>query len=435
MPASDEPRHDEPLDGGSSDGASAAGQAPTDSLDDIGNRPTVALPAQRGRVARSDPGRRRAPLAVAAAINAGWAALLGFLPILGIVAAVTLVGPARPSLWDTTRYALAAWLLSHGVPLRIAGAPLAVIPLLLTAFIWWRLLRAGRNTVRAIGGRGSRNWSTVAGVGGVVALTYGLLGLLAGVLMRGSGLAIADLGSLAAPMRAGLTLAVFGGVAAALGAGSATGATRWLWDHVPAVIRDGVRGAYISAYLLLAIGALAAGIAIAASGGEADDVLASYHTGVAGQAGLVALCLVYSPNVAVWASAFIAGPGFTLTVVPALPVFAGLPGRAVTGFGQLLLAVPLIAGAAGGAALVRKPAVARRVLGDWRRIVPMAVVAGLVTAAGLAALSFLAAGSLGTDLLIGQVGWQYPAISGIGVGAGVLMGLVLARLAGIRRRL
>jgi hypothetical protein len=144
---------------------------------------------------------------------------------------------------------------------------------------------------------------------------------------------------------------------------------------------------------------------------------------------------VYSPNVAVWASAFIAGPGFTLTVVPALPVFAGLPGRAVTGFGQLLLAVPLIAGAAGGAALVRKPAVARRVLGDWRRILPMAVVAGLVTAAGLAALSFLAAGSLGTDLLIGQVGWQYPAITGIGVGAGVLIGLVLARLAGIRRRL
>src|SRR5262249_23399839 len=126
MSPPDEPRHDEPHDRGPSDGA--AGRASLGSFGDLAHRTTVALPAQRGRgAARPDPGRRRARLAVAAAITALWAALVSFLPVLGILAAVTLIGPARPALMATTRYAVGAWLLSHGVPLRVGGAPLAVI--------------------------------------------------------------------------------------------------------------------------------------------------------------------------------------------------------------------------------------------------------------------------------------------------------------------
>src|SRR5262245_37294679 len=110
MSAPDEPRHDEPHDDGSSDGARPFGRA---SINDIGNRPTVALPTQRGGARRPGIGRRHAPLAVAAAINAVWAAAIGFVPILAIVAAVTLAGSTRPSLTEITRYASAAWLLSH----------------------------------------------------------------------------------------------------------------------------------------------------------------------------------------------------------------------------------------------------------------------------------------------------------------------------------
>jgi hypothetical protein len=436
MSGPDEPRHDEPHEGGPSDDAAAAGPKSLSVPDDLANRTTVALPTQRGGAGiRPGATRRRAPVAVAAAVNALWAGVLGFVPLLGILAAVTLIGPARPPLHQTTQYALAVWLLSHGVPLQVAGAPLTVIPLLVTAFIWWRLVRAGRNAVRAVRDRGVHRWRAVAAIGVTIALVYGLLGAGSAVLITGHGLAIADLGALAPPVRAGLTLAVFAGLAAAFGAGAATGAARSRWDRIPAVVRDGVRGAVIAVYLLLAAGALATGVAIAVAGGKAETVLHSYHAGVTGQAGLIVVCLVYAPNFAVWASAFLAGPGFTLTVVPPLPIFAALPDRAVTGFGQFLLGVPVAVGVGAGVALVRKAAVARRVLSDWRRTLPIAVVAGLVTAAILALVSFLAAGSLGTGLLIGQVGWQYPAISGVGVGAGVLVGLTGARLIGLRRRL
>ncbi len=427
MSAPDEPRHDEPPESGLS--------APT-SPGNTASRPTTALPAQRGgRPGRSPGSRRRAPLPVVSAVNVTWAALLGFLPLLVLVTAVTMIGTPRPSLLPVIRYGLAAWLLSHGVPLRVDHEPLTVIPVLVSAFIWWRLVLAGRNAVRAVHGRGSRDWRLVVTIAGAAGVAYGGLGVLAACVMPGPGLAIPSLGGLPGPARAGLTLALIAGGASAIGAGSASGTARALWDRVPAVARDGIRGAVIAVYLLAAAGALAAGIAIAVNGATADRVLESYRAGVAGQAGLIALCLMYAPNVAVWSSAYLAGPGFTLTVVPALPIFAGLPDRPVTGLGQVLLGVPAAAGVLAGAALVRKAAVARRVLGDWHRTVPMAAVSGLAAAAALAGLSFLAAGALGNDLWIGQVGWQYPVFCGLGIGGGALIGLNAARLVGIRRRL
>ena len=84
-------------------------------------------------------------------------------------------------------------------------------------------------------------------------------------------------------------------------------------------------------------------------------MLRNYHAGVGGQAGIVLICLVYAPNVAVWASAYLAGPGFTLAGVPQLPVFAGLPSHPVNGAAQVLLATPVLAGRVAGIVMVRRP--------------------------------------------------------------------------------
>src|SRR5204863_96809 len=77
---------------------------------------------------------------------------------------------------------------------------------------------------------------------------------------------------------------------------------------------------------------------LALAAGSASQMVRDYHTGVVGQSGLVAVSLVYAPNVAVWAASYLVGPGFVLGVgtkvsagavvlgpVPALPILAAVP--------------------------------------------------------------------------------------------------------------
>src|SRR5262245_41427706 len=85
---------------------------------DGGDAPTAPLPRSRPA---SGPARRRPPLAAVASINALWAALVSFLPMLGVVAAITLAAPHPPAVWPTIRFGIGGWLLAHGVPLRVGG--------------------------------------------------------------------------------------------------------------------------------------------------------------------------------------------------------------------------------------------------------------------------------------------------------------------------
>ena len=67
-------------------------------------------------------------------------------------------------------------------------------------------------------------------------------------------------------------------------------------------------------------------------------MIAAYQTGVTGQAGITLVSLAYGANGAIWAAAYLLGPGFALgtdsavTVtevtagpLPSLPLLAGLP--------------------------------------------------------------------------------------------------------------
>ncbi|GAA1816070.1 hypothetical protein HC028_10050 [Planosporangium flavigriseum] len=403
---------------------------------------------------------RRAPLALAASVTTAWAALVSLGPVLVVVFLAQLVSGAHASVDTVFQIALAGWLLAHGVDLRTAIGPLGLAPLALTALAAWRVARAGVHTTRAIGGRrrGSLRVAVIAAAG--VAVAYGLFGAAAAVLASMPGLTV--------PVwPAALTLGVFGFVAALCGATVESGAHVRLARRTPTPVRDGMRTGLVAALLVLGAGAAAAGTSLALSGGAASKVLAAYHAGVAGQVGLTLLCVVYGPNLAIWAASYLIGPGFalgtgttvsagyvSLGTVPALPVLAAVPTKPISGWGGLLLVVPLAAGMAAGWLLARRSLRAdgsQRATGaqrervdapagqpvGWGSLVTGAALAGPVAGAALALAAWASAGPLGGGRLA-EVGPSVWPLAGIAAGL-VAVGAVVAAVAtkaliGVRRR-
>ena len=372
---------------------------------------------------RSAPARRRgrAPLPVAAAVAASWAALVSYLPVAVILGVVRFAEDDR-GLAGALQLGLASWLLGHGVPLTTVTGPMGLTPLALTLLAGWRVARAGVHVSRAIGERHRGTPGQVLTVAASVGTGYGLLGLLAALLL-------ADGAPAVPPVEAGIRLAIFGTLAALLGALPATGVLTLLLDQVPAVLRDALRTGLVAALLVLAAGAGATGLAVATGGGEASDMLGAYRTGVAGQAGLTLICLGYAPNAAIWATSYLLGPGFAVgadTVVritevsvgalPAVPLFAGLPRGPVEGVGVALLAVPLLAGMTAGWLLARhaRRAVRReRTPPSWSSLLLAAVLAGPVAGGTLGVVASVSGGPLGSGRLaeIGPTSWQVAASS------------------------
>jgi len=384
---------------------------------DVANRPTVALPGQRRpHDAGRSPASGRGPVVVIVAANSLWAAVVSMLPVVVVVQALLLVASPDPGTGSTLKYSAAAWLLANGVPLTLGGQPLGLVPLAITAVIAWRLYLAGRNSARA-----TRAHTLIVGAG--VGIGYGLVGALAPVLVEDRLLSVSAL-------RAGLTLAVVGAIGATTGAAIGRRQHRRWWRRLPLPVREGIRAGTVAVFVLIAIGAVATGFSIALSGATAAQMLHNYHAGAGGQAGLVLICLVYAPNVAVWASAYLSGPSFTLGGVIQLPVFAGLPEHPLAGAGQLLLLMPVLAGVLAGALMRRRPQTGA--MDTVRRLV-MAVCAGAAAAAGLACAGYAASGPLGSRLLAhtGEVGWQFPLLAGAGIAVGVVMWTLPAAL--IRR--
>jgi hypothetical protein len=384
--------------------------------------------------------RHRAPVVLAAVVAAGTAAVVSFAPVAVVVALLRVAEGSQAALATPTRVAAAVWLLAHGVPLQTGPGQIGLLPLALTALAAWRLSRAGVHVTRAVGARGTGSLRAALIAAGATAAAYGLIGLLVAAAAAGSGW-------WAEPLRAGATLACFGFAAAAYGAVRTTGAPPGLRARFPAVLRDGCRAGGVAGLLVLAAGAVSAGIAVAVGGAAATDTLAAYGTGVAGQAGLTLVCLAYAPNLAAWAASYLIGPGFLLgagTVVrssevavgplPALPVFAGLPDGPLPSIGAALLAIPTVAGLAAGALLVHRmrqldarPA--------WGRLLGASLLAGPVGGLVVGAACAASAGSLGTGHLasLGPVAWQVAVLAMALVTPGSLLGAALAGLLLMRR--
>lgn len=361
----------------------------------VANRQTVPLPRQRPAAETS---RRGAPLPVAAGVAALWAALVTFVPVAAVVMLLQ-AGEGGPfAIGPPVRITAAGWLLAHGTPVQTAAGEIGLAPLALSVFAAWRVARAGLHVTRAQGALGSGSVTSALLAAVAVAPAYGLIGAVMASVVGGPA-------RVPTTFRAMATLFVFGLLAAAYGALRATGAWARLVPRVPLLLRSGCRTGVVAAAGLLAAGAATAGTALAIGGGPAAEVLAAYGTGVPGQAGLTLLCLAYAPNLAVWAVAYLVGPGFAVgseTVVrssevalgplPALPVFAALPTGPLPTLGAALLVAPVLVGGVAGWLL------ARAMPGHtaaWPRLAGGALLAGLVAGALVGLAAAASGGALG----------------------------------------
>ncbi|WP_406040946.1 DUF6350 family protein [Micromonospora sp. NBC_00898] len=401
--------------------------------------PGRARPASRVPAPRSgESPRGRAPLPVAAAVAAGWAALTSWLPVTVVLGLAQLSEDAG-SLPGALRTGLAGWLLGHGVPLETPAGPLGLAPLALAALAVWRLSRAGVHVSRAIGTRAGRSPGQALTVAVAVGVGYALLGALAAIVVGAGGPQVS-------PVRAAVTFAVFGALSALVGALRTTGVSVLLARRSPPPLRDGVRTGLVAGLLLLGAGAGAAGLSVATGGGDAADMIGAYRTGVAGQAGITLVSLAYAPNATVWSAAYLLGPGFavgtdtavrtsevSVGALPAVPLLAGLPRGPVDGLGAGLLAVPVLAGMAAGWLLARRLlrlAAGDRAVVGWGPLLAPAALAGPVAGLVLGAAAAASGGPLGGGRLaeIGPVSWQVAGVATLVVAAGALLGAAGTKL-------
>jgi hypothetical protein len=378
--------------------------------------------------ARSRPKRPRALLASALATTI-WCATVVFTPILVCVILGWWQAGAQGPVSVVAAAAGTAWLSGHGVPVDIGPIHLSVPPLALTVLIAWRLAKAAAGTTRAIGGRDA---AAVRAAAGLVTIFY--TGLVAGAA------AFSARGPFDVDMLPALLHAV-PLVVAATAYGSAREAGVLPWTASSVWLRRGLRTGFITAGSLLAFGSAAVGVAFAVRGPVVADTLALY-----GNASWIValLSLLYLPNLAVWAAAYIAGPGFAvgagtavqtelieLGPLPAFPVFAAVPNAPLPDYATVLVGLPLMLAAVFGVILTyRSP--------DLRlpRVTTASVLAAATAALTLGVLSYLSGGAAGTDLLA-DLGPDPLAVAGIS-GVQFLIGLVgaalIARLFAVHRR-
>lgn len=356
---------------------------------------------------------------VAAAATGTWAAVVSFSPML-IVVLLGWFGSATVSGGTAVRFALAGWLLGHGVPVTAGHGPIGLIPLALTAMVVWRLVRAGAHTARAVAATPRDVPYVVAGV----AMTYGAIGGTAALAATAPGFSVS-------PVPAALITAVVAGLSSTPGAVVETGAATALWQRLPQPVREGLRGGALAVLVVLAAGAALAGAATAIAYQDAVALYRDYQAGPGSGAGILVVGLLYSPNLVVWAASYLVGPGFAVGVgtevtvfdvslgpLPAVPVLAGLPTGPTPAALGLLFAVPVLAGMAVGVSTER------RLPGSpWLSLLGAAAVAGVVTGLSLAGLSFAASGSLGAARLaeIGPTWWLVGVVASgvVATGAGV----------------
>jgi len=377
--------------------------------------------------------RTGAPLPLAAAVAALWAALLGVTPGLAL-AMVGAIGTGA-SMADAAGLGAAAWLLGHGVSVTTPTDRITLMPLAITLWVGWRLTRAGVHASRATGAlRAVSPWPAVR-AGLAVGVGYAALGALVAVLVHPGGAEVSAL-------RAAVTFGLVATVAAVVGALTRARAGRRLLDRVPGVIVDAARTGLAATAFLLAAGAALAGLALALAGGEATQMLAAYQAGIAGQIGITALCLAYLPNLAVWGAAYLVGPGFALgtgTVVspgdvllgpvPALPVFAALPSGPVSGLGPALLGAPLVAGVAAGLLLGRARPTSPGAGEAWGALLGSAALAGPVAGLLIHLVMVVSRGGLGSGRLaqMGSDDLRVPIIAAAVIAVGTVTGAVARR--------
>lgn len=352
------------------------------------------------------------------------AACLGVATLAMLVLLLWISSPhAHGGPSDALRIAAGLWLLAHGVelvrPETLGGgaAPLALTPLLLTALPALLLYRC----VRTLEGAA---WRIVLCVSAGYLL---VAGLATWYTQSGPFQAVPLSAALRVPL---LTLLCVGvGVWAARGWPPPTRAVLpdWLpWHRVFTALRAAV----LAVVVLVTGGALLAALSLALHWGAATEATTQLTDAWSGRVAVVLVCLILAPNAALWGTAYVLGPGFTVgagntvgplaasapSQLPNFPLLAAVP----TEFGggpvtlALVAGLPLLAGTVAGLSTGRCSAPVRgsghgadSALGTAGTVLLVGLGCGL----GTAALAGLAGGSLGTGVLavFGPTWWLVGA--------------------------
>lgn len=350
-------------------------------------------------------------------LAAAWAAGAG-LVALGIPLLLAWATDSRSGSGAAaaTRSVGQLWLLAHGTSLSVPGGQVGLTPLGLTLLPLALLHRAGRHGARTV--RASR-----LAEGGqlllAIAVPYALLCAVAAPLC-----ATDDVRP--APVQAVLA----GLVVALVGAGS--GVLREarlgvvLMSRLPARAQELLRATAVVLGVLVAAGALLAAVSLLQHAGRASALAAATDPGLLGGVVLLAVSLACIPNAALWGSAWLAGPGFavgagtsvgpfgtSLGAVPAVPLLAALPtAEAPTWLAVLALAVPVLAGGAGGWLVVR------RVAGGPGRAALEALALGPCVGVAAGVLAWVSGGPLGGARMadVGPSPWRVGLAVALEVG-------------------
>jgi hypothetical protein len=367
----------------------------------------------------------QAPAAGALAAAGSWLVLALPALVVWVATAHTTVG------WgDALGIASAGWFLGHGASVAVGELSLSLAPLGLWLLALLLTVRGARRLLdRTERSAPGTTWprALVRQVVPGFVLGYAAAGLLAWLL------------TLAGPARPG-----FAGVLVVLGipvlalawallrryvAGEECGVVgEWL-DRLPRWLPRAVRPGVHGAAILLGLGTVLVVIMVAARWSTVSGLHAAVNAGLVGGVVLTAAQLLVLPNLAVFALAWLAGPGFqiadgsTITLagahpglMPMIPVLGALPSDgAWSGWLILLLSVPVFAGGVIGWLACRS--LAR--LSSWRTKLATALAAVVTSAAGLTVLAALGSGAVGADRL-SAVGTR-PLVFGA-----ALLGLLVA---------
>ena len=375
-----------------------------------------------------DAGRASRTGAGALARGAGHgiaAGLITLVPMLLIGTLRWLTTADFHLTWTETMLAATSfWLLGHGIPVVLASGTIGIVPLaMLLIVLWVGAWSAGRATWSAA----EHGWRPAIRVAGAWALGYSALLLVIG--------ALAMIGPMDPHLPRWLAALIVLPPLMAI-----VGMVRAL-DHddvdeflerlfVPAFLRRAWRPALHTTAVIVVAGTLAALAAVVFSIGDIWSLQSDLRPGVAGGVTLGLLQLFSLPNIGLWISSFLAGPGFSVVdgasvtwagsetaLVPMIPILAAHPPAAeFPGFMPALALLFVVLGAWLGWQCLAATARLASLRAKAATIVSAAGCTGLL----LALLDWVGGGSLGIDRLA-DIGASAPLL-GLAVAGWLLIG-------------
>ena len=393
------------------------------------NRPSRPSPMPPRR-SSAEPAAR-SPLALGAGAGV-WAVAAGLLVTALPVLLFWAVDSRSGTGWvEVLRSAGRLWLLAHGASLDVPGGRIALTPIGLMLVPLALTARFAASAARDAVPSGLR---PAAGLALAVAVPYSVLTMLVAIVCTGPDVHVSPVQSLLG----GLLVA---GAGAGVGVLQPVRMWRAAWFALSERSRRLLEPAAVATALLVGAGALLVGGSLVAHLSQAVDLAGSADPGAAGGAALLVAGLALVPNAVVWGVAWLTGPGFAvgtgtavspfdhaLGPVPAFPLLAGLPGGGIPEWlAVLVLAVPLLAGAAAGRSVAR----ALHALDEpsWRRTAAEAAAVGPVVGVVLALLAWMSGGAFGGERLV-QVGpsaWSVLLAASATVAVGALAGALVQR--------